>query len=196
MEDVDGDGSVSVNDLLLILSHFGQTCSDPPPAEQACLPACSANAECIGGSCSCAAGFRGSRCEIACNMAVAHQSDLVALESTLPCSDCLAECYARLVEPNWDDAVESCAFLDELFTISSGGEVEHNPCINQCSHSTVVHAVELYLACHGGVAVPGGPEDTAATIRARGELVERISGLCFTCEATMHCLPLRACLRP
>lgn len=39
--------------------------------------------------------------------------------------------------------------------------------------------MELYLACHGGTTVSGGAEDTVATVRARGELVERISGLCF-----------------
>ena len=59
----------------------------------------------VDGTCSCAAGFRGTDCELPCNLAVAHGSDLIALESSLPCSDCLGQCFATLREPNWDDAV-------------------------------------------------------------------------------------------
>ena len=104
-EDIDGDGSVSVNDLLDLLGHFGQRCSNPSLDGQECQPTCSTNARCIGGTCSCEAGFRGTSCELSCDVAVSHGSDLVALESSLPCSDCLGQCFATLREPRWDDAV-------------------------------------------------------------------------------------------
>jgi hypothetical protein len=104
-EDIDGDGSVSVNDLLELLGHFGQSCSNPALDDQQCQPACSTNARCTEGTCSCASGFRGTGCELPCDVAVSHGSDLVALESSLPCSDCLGQCFAALREPRWDDAV-------------------------------------------------------------------------------------------
>jgi hypothetical protein len=115
-EDIDGDGSVSVNDLLDLLGHFGQSCS-PSLDGQECLPACSANARCIEGTCSCAAGFRGNGCELSCDVAVNHGSDLVALESSLPCSDCLGQCFAMLREPRWDDAVRLHAPSDVLLRL-------------------------------------------------------------------------------
>lgn len=114
-EDVDGDGTVTVNDLLELLGHFGQSCN-PAVGDQQCQPACGTNARCVGGTCSCAAGFRGTGCELPCNLAVAHGSDLIALESSLPCSDCLGQCFATLREPNWDDAVSlaRCASITAL----------------------------------------------------------------------------------
>ena len=102
------------------------------------------------------------------------------MESSLPCADCLVGCYAGAAEPDWASAQETCSFLDAIFHIGDDGTVLHDPCAQLCDAYVAGHAIELYLACHGGVGLVGGADDTVATVDARGVLVERITGLCFT----------------
>ena len=180
--DVNGDGGVAVADLLLVLAGFGQRCQPPVPPLGGCLSACGANEVCQDGSCGCASGFRGGSCTVPCAAAVAHSSSLIDMESSLPCADCLVGCYAGEAEPDWSSAQETCSFLDGIFHIADDGSVLHNPCASQCDAYIAGHAIELYLACHGGTTVVGGVDDTVATVNARAELVERITGLCFTLQ--------------
>ena len=183
--DVTADCLVAVADILSVLSQFGAACAAPlPPSARPCAPRCGAGASCVAGRCVCDPGRRGlsgGTCLHSCSLTAAHRSTLVALESTLPCADCIAGCGAL---PDWADAGATCAWLDSVYSVGADGAIGRSACVRGCDSGVSAHAVELWLACHGGtgIAPVGGEADTAATLAARAGLVARISGLCFTLQ--------------
>ena len=206
LADIDGSGDVGVNDLLLLLSAFGRegdvnACDvegdidgdcgvhAAPPARPP-LPSTAPRADRRAAAVRAVVGVNdlllllsayGSTTAAAdsgCAITAAHRSILSSVESLFPCEDCITACFDQggvgAEGPAWDEPTATCEFMDAIYTTET-----HHDCLNSCSHETLVQGFELFLACHGGVAVVGDSFDTPTTLALRATLLNTVDGNCW-----------------
>ena len=121
-----------------------------------------------------------------CAITAAHRSILSSVESLFPCEDCITACFDQggvgAEGPDWDEPTATCEFMDAIYTTET-----HNDCLNSCSHETLVQGFELFLACHGGVAVVGDSFDTPTTLALRATLLNTVDGNCWGQTWSVSC---------